>query len=98
MKILSAILVCIVLCGCATLPPISQRESYVATHACSDRTKDAILNGKIYVGMTKEEVVASWGPFVMFNRSCYSAGCIESTDFQGWHLTFQGDTLINMSQ
>ncbi|MCH8029979.1 MAG: hypothetical protein IH874_08625 [Candidatus Dadabacteria bacterium] len=46
--------------GCVTVQ--NTRENYVNAHTELDsRTKQAILNGKIFVGMTQEQVLASWG-------------------------------------
>ena len=45
--------------------PVSQesiRKAYVAGHPeLNEQTKQAILNGEILIGMTKEQLIASWG-------------------------------------
>ena len=56
--VLLLVLVCFLFSGCATL----RQEGYVKGHPeINDKLKEAILGSKIYKGMTKEEVIASWG-------------------------------------
>lgn len=99
MKFLSIFIICFILSGCTTIPSHEKRQAYINTHPrLSPETQEAILLWKVYVGMTKEEIMASWGSFIPTSQSCYSWGCYEYAYFQGWHLTFANDKLINMSQ
>lgn len=49
--------------GCATTNRAAQlREAYVVEHpSLTEMQADAILNGRITIGMTEEMVVAAWG-------------------------------------
>jgi len=58
-RVLIAAIVCslILLSGCITF-----RERYVNSHpGLDDKTREAILKGQIFIGMTAEQVEASWG-------------------------------------
>lgn len=55
-----------VISGCATTPltkpGFSQRKAYVQeNNNIGDEIKNAILNGKVIMGMQKSDVIASWG-------------------------------------
>jgi len=60
-----AILLSIFLCifiGCGTYIRENRRQTYINHHqSLSLEKKQAILNGKLLIGMTREEVLASWG-------------------------------------
>ncbi len=49
--------------GCAVPLETSyeSRQAYVETHELSNDVTEAILAGRVIVGMTKEEVEATWG-------------------------------------
>ena len=50
--------------------PSERRTSFVEEHPqLDDRTKQAILEGQIFVGMTKGQVTASWGKPKDINRT-----------------------------
>lgn len=58
-KLLLVILIFVFSCGTAWE---LRRQDYVSNHLELDSiTKNYILNGIIAIGMTKEEVIASWG-------------------------------------
>ena len=49
--------------GC-TVPleaSLESRQEYVDTHNSSDEVAEAILAGRVIIGMTREEVEATWG-------------------------------------
>ncbi len=47
-----------------------RREAYIATHPKADaQTKQAVLNGKIFIGMEKDAVIASYGKPYKINRT-----------------------------
>lgn len=53
-------ILCIFLSSCATAQ--KRRQDYVKAHPeLDDQIKESILNGKIILGMTKAQVIASWG-------------------------------------
>lgn len=54
---------CLLLVGCASLSAEHRRNQYIEQHqdSKSDITLNAIAHGYIKMGMTKEDVLASWG-------------------------------------
>ncbi|MBD3293374.1 MAG: hypothetical protein GF393_10650 [Armatimonadia bacterium] len=64
------------LVGCVTMT--DWRQEYIDAHPELDkRTALAIEHGRIFRGMTREEVRASWGPPLDINRSVGSWGVRE---------------------
>ncbi len=67
MKKSLVIFLCLGLVGCATSAPLlrpsqNSRQEYVNSHPeSSPEIKQAILEGKVIKGMTKEDVRAGWG-------------------------------------
>jgi len=63
MKKLLLLLLCLGLCGCVTNNyELIRRSGYVNSHSnLSQDIKQCILEGSVRIGMTKEEVMASWG-------------------------------------
>ena len=56
-KLILVLLICM-LASCAG----SRRKNYVKLHSYLDKeTKRLILNGNIFIGMTKTQLLASWG-------------------------------------
>ncbi len=57
----------LLLCSCATtsqakMPDYESRKNYVEIHPeLSAEIKQAVLEGKVIEGMTKQDVLASWG-------------------------------------
>jgi len=61
-----------------------RRTSYVQNHPeLDERTKSAILNGRIFIGMNTEQVLASWGKPNKINRSVYEWGVHEQWVYGG---------------
>ncbi len=81
------IIILIALIGCMSMMGVSGvsekdrqmlREAYVRDHPNLDsETKSAILNGKIFIGMTADQVRASWGAAHDVNRTVGSWGIHE---------------------
>lgn len=61
MRSVVILFLCLWLCGCiAPVNPYIVRQDYVNSHPnLPKRTKDAILEGKLIIGMTRDEVKAS---------------------------------------
>lgn len=61
----------LLLSGCATYDyALQRRQEYVNSHPkLSEDTKKCILEGKVAIGMTKDEVVASWGESYSFDKT-----------------------------
>jgi len=58
--------------------PAERRQAYVQSHPELDAaTQTRILEGKIAIGMTTEQVVASWGLTYDVNRSVGAWGVHE---------------------
>jgi hypothetical protein len=90
--------------GCAG----ALRESYVKEHPELDgKTKKAILAEKIIIGMSKEEVIASWGNPHDINKSVGSWGVHEQWVYGYWsynvfiptsYLYFENEKLTGWQQ
>lgn len=94
----------ILLCGCATFPSAQVRQTYVDSHpSLPKETRQAILEGKIRIGMTKDEVKASWGECFQFcnypqSNICTSFGCTETYNCCGYYFTFTNSVLESFAQ
>ncbi len=82
------IVVCLVvlatITGCASMlqqgarQAAERRQAYVQTHVeLDDATRNRILQGKVAIGMTTEQVIASWGRPHDINRTVGSWGVHE---------------------
>lgn len=59
MKKYFLLIIIMLLVGCSTLP---KRQEYIANHPeLSEKLKSNILKAEISIGMTPEQVLASWG-------------------------------------
>jgi hypothetical protein len=88
-------LLCLGMFGCAPAVDYTKmRDDYVIAHPQLDeQTKQDIRSGTIRVGMTKEQVEASWNfsdqDFEYHGtKSCTSLGCIETINEGGTYMTF----------
>lgn len=61
------LLVAVAACG----PTKEMRKEYVRTHDRPEYIEEAIVEGKIVTGMTKQDVKASWGNPDHVNESYY---------------------------
>jgi outer membrane protein assembly factor BamE len=87
MKPLLIILLLATLTGCAT-HGTEQRAAVVAAHPdWSVQTKQDVLSGLIRVGMTQEQVLASWGTPCL---TCY--GTRRSSVGEWWEYDVFADT------
>ena len=78
------------------------REAYVRNHPnLSQRTKDAILNKKIFVGMPAEQVEVSWGrPFKKQGQILDAFGESEIWEYRGhwvWMANGKVSTIQDVS-
>ena len=97
------IIILIALIGCMSMMGVSGvsekdrqmlREAYVRNHPNIDsETKSAILNGKIFIGMTADQVRASWGAAHDFNRTVGSWD-IHFSISKGSDKQFFGDSCM----
>lgn len=103
-KICVLMVLALMLCGCATMF-VNRRQAYVDAHPdLSEKTKQAILNGEVFVSMTKEEVIASWGDTNQKNQSISFLGTSEIWTYGGCSqygcnmnmVTFAGDRVISL--
>jgi len=70
------------LMGCATGPP---RRPYLVHHPELDPyTAECIRERKVHIGMTKEQVKASWGPPYKVNRTVTAYGTREQWVYRGF--------------
>ena len=75
--VLLSILLCVFV-GCGTYIMKKRQQTYVNHHPdLSSEKKQSILNGKLLRGMTREEVLASWGRPTKSNISEGSWGVDE---------------------
>jgi outer membrane protein assembly factor BamE (lipoprotein component of BamABCDE complex) len=73
-KILFILSICL-LAGCATT---INKQEYINKHPqLTEETKQAILNSKVYIGMTKEQVETSWGKPISISTTISSLGNVE---------------------
>jgi len=61
-KLLVAVVVCGMLCSCGLAENMAVRRRVLQDPSTSARAREAIREGKIFVGMTRDELLASWGP------------------------------------
>lgn len=69
-RLLTALLIGLILAACS--PSLEARREYVETHDRPERIEEAILEEKVVVGMTKEDVRAVWGAPTHINESYYA--------------------------
>jgi len=55
----------------------------------------AIKNGKVFIGMTKQQVIASWGDPATINRTVGKWGVHEQWVYEDAYLYFENDTLTS---
>jgi len=78
-----------------------RRNEYVNNHPELDsEMKLAILNGKVFLGMTSEQISASWGKPKTINRSVYTWGIQEqwvygNPIYKSQYLYLENDTLTS---
>lgn len=68
-KFLIVVMLILTLTGCAS----TRRQNYINNNAwLSAEDRQRILEGKIWVGMTKDQLFASWGGPISWGSSAYS--------------------------
>lgn len=88
MRKLIALVLAVTLAGCDDVPAMqrrhaaeaaqARREAFVAAHTdLNEETRKAILAGKVFVGMTEEQALASWGAPSKKNRTILASGVRE---------------------
>ena len=81
----------------------SRRQQYVKSHPeLPAKMKENILAGQIVIGMTKQEVFASWGQPVDRNRIVGAGGVIVESwryggAYAGCYLYFENEILTSWS-
>ncbi|MEQ9716276.1 MAG: hypothetical protein ACTSSP_06645 [Candidatus Asgardarchaeia archaeon] len=76
------------------------RECFVERHPdLPEKTKQAILNKEIFIGMSREEAWTSWGPPYDINRTVNSEGVYEQWIYGSFphniYLYFENDILTS---
>lgn len=83
--------------GCATTQ-ISSRE-YVSQHPeLSDSLKNTILNNKVHIGMTKEQVRASWGEPDEINKTILKDSTHEQWCYGNYNFLYFKDDILEAAQ
>jgi hypothetical protein len=77
MKNALLILMIFALTGCTGIADQNRRQAYVAQNQLDDATRDKILEGSVSIGMTADEVTASWGRPDFVNKTVFSWGVHE---------------------
>lgn len=96
-RTLISVVILAALAGC--IPPKSKRLEYVEAHPyMSERTKAAIADGKIHIGMTQDQARAAWGRPSDINRSVGPWGVSEQWVYRrayggGQYLYFKNGIL-----
>lgn len=96
MRYASALLLALLLAACA--PTQQARQEYVQAHDRPPRIEEAIMEGQVVTGMTKDDVRASWGDPQHVNDSfyegvgsqtqwCYGQYSSECVYFEGGTVT-----------
>lgn len=88
-----ALVVSLFLSSCSTIPTPQQRAQYVLQQAPPEPARTWIAQGQIGVGMTAEQVIASWGPPGNVSRTVSTDGTHESWIYYGlnaWGMQGQG--------
>lgn len=86
--VILAILFAMLICGCETMKN-QRRQDYVTTHPeLTQQTKQDILEGRIRIGMTREQVKATWGYPDDINRTVGSWGEHEQWIY-GYDIRFR---------
>jgi len=76
----------------------ARRLKFVNSHNLPARHKKLILEGSICIGMTKDEVKASWGEPDDINRFIYEWGTKEQWIYGDTYLYFEGNKLTAIQE
>ncbi|MHC4325372.1 MAG: hypothetical protein ACYSUX_14000 [Planctomycetota bacterium] len=97
--ILNLLLFCsLFLSGCfdSTAQNAQRRQSYLESHPNLEHAvRNAIFNRRIIIGMTQEQVTASWGRPHSVRKNVFSFGVYEQWIYGRWYLNFQNGVLIS---
>ena len=83
-------------CGCFDFAAqnVQRRQTYAESHPNLEHAvRNAIFNRRIIIGMTQEQVTASWGRPQRVKRTIYSFGVYEQWIYDGWYLNFENGIL-----
>jgi len=86
---MKSFLLCVIICltvSCSIMGGQTRRDEYLAAHPATE-FRDQISNGMIKVGMSKDEVIASWGPPCGY---CY--GTSQSSSGESWEYNVFGSS------
>lgn len=91
----------IFLLGCSSIPGYSttaSRQGFVSAHPdLSEKIKNDILNKSVSIGMTKDQVLASWGRPSTVGKVLSGSINMESwTYYHSKVLYFEGDKLVSL--
>ena len=83
--------------GCK--PSTTARLKYADDHPyLSERVRQSIIEGKVHVGMTTEQVLAAWGKPRRKNISGGQYGSREQWVYTSTYLYFEGGILTSYQQ
>jgi hypothetical protein len=75
---------------------MQRRQSYAQSHpGLAQAIRSAIFNRTIIIGMTQEQVIASWGRPQRIKRYVYSFGVYEQWVYGSRYLNFKNGTLTS---
>ncbi len=73
-----------------------RRQAYLYNHPDAKYyVRIAIMYGEILIGMTQEQVTASWGRPQRVKRHVYSFGIYEQWIYNSWYLNFKNGILTS---
>jgi len=76
----------------------ARRLKFVSTHRLSQKHRELILKGSICIGMTKDEVKASWGEPDDINRTITRWGVEEQWIYGNTYLYFENNKLTTIQE
>lgn len=94
------VMISFMLSGCVTVQTL---KGYELNHhpEWPDSIKQAIMNGKLLIGMTRDQVLASWGTNYKVNKTIDKDGAHEEWIYRYYsknatHLYFENDVLTTI--
>jgi hypothetical protein len=97
--ILSLLLCCsLFFGGCfdSAVQNMQRRQSYARSHPDLEQAiRSAIFNRRVIIGMTQEQVTATWSLPQRVKRNVYSFGVYEQWIYGSWYLNFTNGILTS---